>query len=255
MCVRPYFTNLLFFRVLCHAILPNQCLFPMESKRSSEFEPEFMHFITKTSPCPYALHLLTSFKPLLGPFEPRLWTQPPQNKTHTPQWSHPTTHRHLPNLGLMLLGDAILLTAICMTRRFRSEEGRRAGAPLTPGSQKKKAKRNMRCSVANGWLENQMSRSCNQNQERKSQTIAMWWFQQLYAYFSRDKSLHHKFLYFSTGCVFPEFWYLEKWKVIRKIITHFLDHQKKSAKSHQPYEMLRTGVAFPAFLSLGKEEV
>ena len=95
----------------------------------------------KTPPCPYALHLLTSFKPLLGPFEPRLWTQPPPKKTHTPQWSHPTTHRHLPNLGLMLLGDAILLTAICMTRRFRSEEGRRAGAPLTPGSKKKK-KRN-----------------------------------------------------------------------------------------------------------------
>ena len=82
MCA-PYFTNLHFFRVLCHVILPNQCLFPMKSKRSGEFEPEFMHFITKTSPCPYALHLLTSFKPLHGAFEPRLWTQPPQKKTHT----------------------------------------------------------------------------------------------------------------------------------------------------------------------------
>lgn len=71
----------------------------------------------------------------------------------------------------MLLGDAILLTAICMTRRFRSEEGRRAGAPLTPGSKKKNNETKHEVLGSEGWLENQMSRSCNQNQERKSQTI------------------------------------------------------------------------------------
>lgn len=29
------------------------------------------------------IHLLTSFKPLHGPFEPRLWTKPPPKKKHT----------------------------------------------------------------------------------------------------------------------------------------------------------------------------
>lgn len=201
----------------------------------------------KTPPCPYARHLSTSLKPLQGPFEPRLWTQP--KKKHTRQWSHPTTHRHLWKFGPDVLGrcDPAHCNLYDTPFPLRRRPTRRCASE--PPAPKKNNERNMRCLVANGWLENQMSRSCNQNQERKSQTITMWWFQQLYAYFSRDKSLHHKFLYFSTGCVF--FRILEKWKVIIK-----KNHSsKKSAKSHQPYKLLRTGVAFPAFLSCGKEKV
>ena len=147
MCA-PYFTDLHFFRVLCHVILPNQCLFPMKSKRSGEFEPEFMHFITKTSPCPYALHLLTSFKPLHGAFEPRLWTQPPQKK-----------NTHLSEVTQQLT-DIFRIWAWC-SWAMRScslqfvwhavSAPKKADAPVRlwpPAPKKKTTKRNMRCSVA-----------------------------------------------------------------------------------------------------------
>lgn len=246
--VCPYFTKLLFFRVLCHAILPNQCLFPMESTRSGESEPEYMHVITKNTTMPVCS---SPFNIVETP--PRsIWTKtlnPTKKKTHT---SVKSPNNSPTSLEIWAWCSWAMRSCSLQFVWHAVSAPKKADAPVrlwTPGSKKKNNERNMRCLVANGWLENQMSRSCNQNQERKSQTITMWWFQQLYAYFSRDKSLHHKFLYFSTGCVF--FRILEKWKVIIK-----KNHSsKKSAKSHQPYKLLRTGVAFPAFLSCGKEKV